>query len=959
MNRFVFLSGLVLSALMPALASDLDDARLLYRSGKYAEAEEFAQQQVEAGIWNERWPRLLIDCQMVQGKYAEATKTYEDAIRRYPTSLTLRMKGLQAFRDASKPQQATDAKNQIMLLLQSSPSRYASRDNLVAAGRFFAMRGEDARKILEAFYDRVRDADPEHVEAYIATAELALQKGDYKVAADTLSAAERFENADPRIPFLLARAWESSDPEKANGAIRAALGMNPQHVPSLIYQADAAIDRELYPKAEEILRRVLSINVHQQQAWALMAVLAHLKGQFDQETLLRAAALSTWADNPAVDHLIGKKLSQKYRFEEGAAYQRKALELDPRNAEARFQLAQDLLRLGNEDVGWEVARLAAEQDEYNVVASNLLTLRERIKGFTVLEADGIEVRMDSMEASIYGPAVLKLLTDAREVLCQKYDVKPREPIVVEIFPEQKDFAIRTFGLPGGAGFLGVCFGRVITANSPASQGERPSNWKSVLWHEFCHVVTLEKTKNRMPRWLSEGISVYEERQRSAAWGESMTPVYREMLLDDALTPVTQLSSAFLSPPTPIHLQFAYYQSSLVIEFLIQKHGLPAVKAILDDLGDGLIINDAMARNIGSLQKLDAEFLQFARQHAVAFGEKADWSREGLPENPRLNDWEAWLRDHPDSYWALRATAEAYVAAGQFEKAKVALERLRDLETLTGERGGPLELLAQVYQKLGDTKSERAVLAETVAKSSDALPSLRRLIELSTEGGEWESVQKYASNLIAINPMLPEGQAALADAAEQQDGFSDALGALQALSRMDPVDPASIDFRMARALKQMGSLEESRHHVLRALLEAPRYREAHQLLLELTGQDDSPEEAAVTGPSDENQSDAHQSGESGQSGEGGQSGKADRETANSPKSKQAGENADHSLSTEPDAKVVVEVGENSGQERRDQSNPQPDDVQKKASQQVEPRPSDAGQDAEILSSETGSNEEKSK
>ena len=77
----------------------------------------------------------------------------------------------------------------------------------------------------------------------------------------------------------------------------------------------------------------------------------------------------------------------------------------------------------------------------------------------------------------------------------------------------------------------------------------------------------------------------------------MTPIYREMLLDDSLTPVTQLSSAFLNPPTPIHLQFAYYQSSLVIEFLIEKHGLDAVKQILSDLGDGLIINDAMARNI--------------------------------------------------------------------------------------------------------------------------------------------------------------------------------------------------------------------------------------------------------------------------------------------------------------------------------------------------------------------------
>ncbi|MDB4664488.1 tetratricopeptide repeat protein [bacterium] len=860
MSRIVLLFGLLWAVIIPAAASDLDDARLLYRSGKYAEAEEFAAQQVEAGIWNERWPRLLIDCQMARGKYTEATKTYEDAIRRYPTSLTLRMQGMQALRYASKSDQAADAKNQIMLLLQSSPSRYASRDNLVAAGRFFTMRGEDARKILEAFYDRVRDADPEHAEAYIATAELALEKGDYKVAADTLAAAQRFDQTDPRIPYMMARAWESSDPEKANAAINAAFEMNPNHVPSLIYRADAAIDRELYIEAEELLRRVLSINVHQQQAWALKAVLAHLKGQFEYEVLFRAAALSTWSENPAVDHLIGKKLSQKYRFEEGAEYQRKALELDPKYVQARFQLAQDLLRLGNEDVGWEVARLAAEQDEYNVVASNLLTLRERIKGFSVLEADGIQVRMDSMEASIYGPAVIELLSEAKKTLCEKYGVEPRKPIVVEIFPEQKDFAIRTFGLPGGAGFLGVCFGRVITANSPASQGERPSNWQSVLWHEFCHVVTLEKTKNRMPRWLSEGISVYEERQRNAAWGESISPVYREMLLDDALTPVTKLSSAFLNPPSPIHLQFAYFQSSLVIEFLVQKHGLDAVKGILSDLGNGLIINDAMARNIGSLERLDSEFVEFARQHASEFGSKADWSRDGVPDEPRLDDWELWVQEHPNSYWGLRATAEAYFVEGQFEKSKVALEKLKELGTLTGERGGPLELLAQVYQKLDDSKAERRVLAEHVAKSSDALPSLRRLIELSTKDENWEAVRKYAADVIAINPMLAEGQTALAQSAEQQGEFADAAGALRALARMGPVDPASIDFRMARALQRTGSLQESRHHVLRALLEAPRYREAHDLLLELNDRIELSQQNQESEGSSQNAVDEDETGE---------------------------------------------------------------------------------------------------
>ena len=174
------------------------------------------------------------------------------------------------------------------------------------------------------------------------------------------------------------------------------------------------------------------------------------------------------------------------------------------------------------------------------------------------------------------------------------------PITVEIFPEQKDFAVRTFGLPGGEGFLGVCFGNVITAASPAARAERPANWQAVLWHEFCHVVTLHKTRNKMPRWLSEGISVYEEKLRNPTWGQSINARYRAMVLGDALTPVSRLSGAFLSPPSPLHLQFAYYESALVVEYLVQNHGVETVKAILGDLSTGEPIEAVLERRTGSL-----------------------------------------------------------------------------------------------------------------------------------------------------------------------------------------------------------------------------------------------------------------------------------------------------------------------------------------------------------------------
>ncbi len=58
-----------------------------------------------------------------------------------------------------------------------------------------------------------------------------------------------------------------------------------------------------------------------------------------------------------------------------------------------------------------------------------------------------------------------------------------------------------------------------------------------MWHEFCHVITLNLTHNKMPRWLSEGISVYEESQQDPRWGQQMNPQYRQMILSGQLTPV--------------------------------------------------------------------------------------------------------------------------------------------------------------------------------------------------------------------------------------------------------------------------------------------------------------------------------------------------------------------------------------------------------------------------------------
>ncbi|MCA9069852.1 MAG: hypothetical protein KDA84_13055, partial [Planctomycetaceae bacterium] len=564
--------------------------------------------------------------------------------------------------------------------------------------------------------------------------------------------------------------------------------------------------------------------------WAYRAVLAHLQHKPKDEVQARETALSTWKDNPEVDHLIGKKLSQKYRFAEGEVYQRRALAFDPKYLPARLQLCQDLLRLGKEAEGWKLAGQVFEADPYSVLAHNLATLHDRLNQFTILIEDGFVVRMDSKEAKIYGPRVLALLKNGKQVLGEKYEIELPQPIYVDIYPRQQDFAIRTFGMPGGAGFLGVCFGQVITMNSPASQGASPSNWEAVLWHEFCHVVTLSKTKNRMPRWLSEGISVYEEGQKNPTWGQPLTLNFRKMILEGELTPVSQLSAAFLHPKSALHLQFAYYESSLVVKYLIDQHGLEALNHILADLGQGLTINDCLERHTGSLESLDKEFEAYALSLANDLAKEADFTDPEFPPGVNEETVKAYLKEHPNSFPALQQQVKQLLGDKKWEEAKAPLQKMYELYPTYIGSDSPLNLLALVHRELGETKQERERLNQVAALEDDVLSVYLRLAEIAAEKKDWAAVVEHANQALAVNPLIKPPHQYLSDAAEKVGNDSQAIGGLLALAEMEPIDVAGLHFRIAELYRRTKKYPEARKQVIRSLEEAPRYRAAHRLLL---------------------------------------------------------------------------------------------------------------------------------
>jgi tetratricopeptide (TPR) repeat protein len=823
-----------LSGAGPARAGDqesanLDACREQFKTGRYTECLQSVRKALEDGVYAGDWRTLEVESLMALGRYDEAARSVDAALRGYRPDVRLLQVAHEAYLHNNQSEEAAAALQIAYRLAAYRRFEYLSGPEAVALGQCLLLLGIEPRVVLRDFYNRVMQSDPNCREAYLAAGSLAIAKEDYELAAQRYTEALKRFGDDPDVHYGLAQAFYQSDRKAMLASLDAALHINPNHAPALVLLAEHQIDCEDYEGAGRSLDRALAVNPWHPDAWACRAVLACFANDPNAVAACRAKALKFWRTNPQVDHLIGRKLSQNYRFAEGAGYQRRALAFDPNYLPAKIQLAQDLLRLGEEQQGWVLADEVNTKDPYNVEAYNLVNLHDALSQFKTLSEDGFVVRMDEREAAVYGDKVVELLRRAKSTLCDKYGLQVDGEVVVELFPNQQDFAVRTFGMPGGDGYLGVCFGKVITANSP--KAARPANWQAMLWHEFCHVVTLTLTGNKMPRWLSEGISVYEESQADPTWGQQMNPQYREMILGGELTPVGSLSGAFMSPPTPMHLQFAYYESALVVEFLVERYGFASLKAILADLAEGTEINAAIAAHAGRLDKVEKEFEAFARARAESRAPAADWeqpSREVVDPADR-EAVDRWLADHPNSYWALNARAGYLIADGQWEQAKTPLRRLISLYPSYTGQDNAYRLLAGVHRSLGETEQEAEVLGKLAAASGDAADAYGRLMEIGMERGNWARVAENGRKYLATYPLLSTAYWRLARAGEELGRPEQAIDSYQRLLLLDPADPVDVHYRLARLLQHRDPAAAKRH-VLEALADAPRFRQGHQLLL---------------------------------------------------------------------------------------------------------------------------------
>jgi len=370
--------------------------------------------------------------------------------------------------------------------------------------------------------------------------------------------------------------------------------------------------------------------------------------------------------------------------------------------------------------------------------------------------------------------------------------------------------------------LGVSFGSVLAMHSPSARQVGEYNWGSTVWHELAHAFTLGMTDHRIPRWLSEGISVLEERRARPGWGADTPMGFLVAYSRGRMPAVSRMNDAFTRPAFPEQIALAYYQASLVCEMIEKQFGGRAMVDMLKAYrrGDG---TERVTRDVlkVSPEELDKRFDAYVRERfsrqiaAVAVG------AGGAADAPPRGQFVTLIEE-----------GRALLARGQNSQAISVLERAKALFPEYAGDDDPYSHLAAAYKATGDLRRAAAELqAHTLLNESDYASNIA-LAEMLEKLGDRSGAAEALERAIWISPYDPAIHARLAEHLAATGDKTKVVRERRAIVALEPVDRAEARYQLARALMEAGDRSAARREVLLALEEAPSFERAQALLLQL-------------------------------------------------------------------------------------------------------------------------------
>jgi Flp pilus assembly protein TadD len=623
------------------------------------------------------------------------------------------------------------------------------------------------------------------------------------------------------------RALAPSEPAAAAAAFEGAKKLAPESPDVWLLAAERALDADDAAAAKEALDRVAASRPNTVQEAALRAGVAYFERQ---PAGIDAAAARVKAINPVSGEAFraaGHAAARKYRFIDAADFAKRAVAVDPEDAGAYAELGLYLLRTGDEAEARTALEASWARDKSDVVTKNLLTMLDKLDTFVVVPHNDFIFKFPKAEAEVLKPYAFPLADEAYQTFSTRYGFKPTGPILIEVFDTHDDFAVRTVGLMGMTGALGACFGRVVTMDSPRARPPGDFSWQATLWHELAHVFTLQASQSRVPRWLTEGLSVYEEHRRTSSWGRELTIEFARTLQKGKNFGVKGMPDAFKQPQS---LSMAYFEASLVVEHLLDLKGEPALRALLKAYGDGQADAEALQTAYGqSMDQLHASYTTFIQQRYKTLAEAlADPPSQVDPRD--VDALKARAAAAPGNFYSQWLYGQAAFRAEDFVSARPALERAAQLAPSASGAASPRMLLAQIAEKQGDEARARKELRDLLAFDHTNIVAARQLAALAAKANATDD-QDLALRLVAdLDPFDAPIHTQLGKREAAKGRHAAAVIEFQAALALNPPNLAEAHTDLGEAMLKLDRKEDARKAALQALRVAPTYSRAQDLLL---------------------------------------------------------------------------------------------------------------------------------
>ena len=556
------------------------------------------------------------------------------------------------------------------------------------------------------------------------------------------------------------------------------------------------------------------------EAYALKASVDLLKGTTESPWTARALAMNPHYGEAYATPAHFYVITRRYR--EAITLLRKAVEIEPDLYEAHAELGANLLRENKLAEAQPHLEIAYGGDPFSAPNVNTLRLIDSFDNFIVSEHaarpaapgsnaaynPGVILRLHKDEAAVLEPYVLGLVDRTIETYSKRYGFELKQPVIVELYPDHDDFGVRIAGLPG-IGLLGVTFGYLVAMDSPTGRADADFHWGTTLWHEMAHVFTLEATNHLVPRWFSEGVSVYEEWSTGPLAGRHIPLPVFEAIKEDKFLPIAELDRGFIRPTYEAQVIVSYMQAGLICEYIAGRFDQSGLERMLDEFAAGNDTAKAIEAALGiSPTQFDEDFAAYVESELGA-------TVAGL---------ERWQELQAELHEAVQAEDWRLVAA----KAAEAIEVFPDYV----DDGSPYIAKARAHRELSETALGTDTLLEYRRRGGHDPDALIALARALGEAGRSDDAIDVFGDILMVAPLRPEVHLEFGDRLAAAGRAREALVEYQALFAMNPQDLAEAHYRLAKTYVALEDRAKGREHLLYALEIAPHYREAQQLLLEV-------------------------------------------------------------------------------------------------------------------------------